>query len=128
MNARAAATIPAQDLERAKRWYSEKLGFTPQESPAGVIFELSDGTGFLLFSSNGKASGDHTQMALEVDDVDGTVKELKGRGVRFEEYDLPGLKTVDGIADFEGARSAWFKDSEGNLLAVGPRIPVGARS
>ena len=130
MDARVAATLPAQDLERAKRWYSEKLGLTPTEGdmPGGYMFELPGGTAFLVFESTGTPSGTHTQMAFEVKDVEATVKDLKGRGVKFEEYDTPQLKTKDGIADFNGSKGAWFKDSEGNLIALGEPIPARVRS
>jgi catechol 2,3-dioxygenase-like lactoylglutathione lyase family enzyme len=128
MKARAAATLPAQDLERAKRWYQEKLGFTPFEGDdqLGFDYRLAGGTAFLLFRSTGKPSGTHTQMGLEVEDVEATVRELRGRGVRFEEYDLPGLKTVDGIATVAGEKTAWFKDSEGNLIGLGTPARVRA--
>ncbi len=125
--ARVAVTIPAQDLKRAKQFYADKLGLTPaEESPEGHVYRMEDGTEFLLFQSSGKASGAHTQMGLDVDDVHAEVKELKARGVQFEEYDLPGLKTVDSVADIGPGKAAWFKDSEGNLIAIGLRIPVGA--
>ncbi len=117
------ATIPAQDLDRARAWYEEKLGLKPaSEDPEGLRYELAGGSGFLLFQSTGQASGTHTQLGFDVDDVEEVVGQLRSNGVVFEEYDLPGLKTVDGIADIEGERGAWFKDSEGNLLAVGERV------
>ena len=113
------ATIPAQDLERAKSFYADKLGLKPsEERPDGLRYHCGNG-GFLLFQSSGKASGDHTQLGWDVDDLEATVEELRGRGVVFEEYDLPGLKTVNGIAEIAGEKGAWFKDSEGNLLALG---------
>jgi catechol 2,3-dioxygenase-like lactoylglutathione lyase family enzyme len=115
------ATIPAQDLERAKAFYADKLGLKPsEERPEGLRYQLGSGA-FLLFESTGAASGDHTQLGWDVDDVEATVEELRGRGVVFEEYDLPGFKTVDGIAEIAGEKGAWFKDSEGNLLAIGQR-------
>ena len=126
---RAAAMLPAQDLERAKAFYRDKVGLTPtqQRDPmGGLLFELSDGTGFAVFQSTGKPSGTHTQMALEVPDLDAAVKDLRARGLKFEEYDSPGLKTIDGIADIAGTKVAWFKDSEGNLIAIGLPVPVGA--
>ena len=70
----------------------------------------------------GKPSGDHTQLAIDVEDVTSTVNELKKSGVKFEDYDFPGMKTQDGIADMEGSKNAWFKDSEGNLIAIGEQI------
>jgi len=112
-------TIPAQDLQRARTFYAEKLGLTPtSEERIGLRYRLADGTRFRLFRSGGKASGAHTQMALTVDDLAAAVKELRSRGVHFEEYDSPGLKTKDGIADVGYARAAWFKDSEGNLIGI----------
>jgi catechol 2,3-dioxygenase-like lactoylglutathione lyase family enzyme len=126
-----AARIPARDLERAKAWYAEKLGITPsEERPGGLRYRCGNGW-FALFKSSGSASGDHTQMAWEVDDIEATVAELRAHGVVFEELDLPGLRTVNGIADVAGnypsrggvgERAAWFRDSEGNLLGIGQLI------
>jgi catechol 2,3-dioxygenase-like lactoylglutathione lyase family enzyme len=124
---KVATRLPAQDLERAKAFYAEKLGLHPvEERPGGLRYECG-GTHFALFASAGAAAGDHTQMGWEVADLDTTVAELRSRGVVFEEYDLPGLATVDGIAEIEGnypskgtgERAVWFRDSEGNLLGIG---------
>jgi catechol 2,3-dioxygenase-like lactoylglutathione lyase family enzyme len=113
------ATIPAQDLNRAKSFYADKLGLKPaEERPEGVYYRCGDGR-FLLFLSSGTASGDHTQMGWYVDDIETTVSELQARGVMFEEYDYPELKTTNGIAEIEGEKAAWFKDTEGNLLSLG---------
>jgi predicted enzyme related to lactoylglutathione lyase len=114
----ALATLPAKDLERAKSFYADKLELKPsEETPAGITYRVGKG-GFALFESTGAPSGDHTQLGFEVDDLEAAVEELRGRGVVFEEYDFPGFKTVNGIAEIEGEKGAWFKDSEGNLLAV----------
>jgi catechol 2,3-dioxygenase-like lactoylglutathione lyase family enzyme len=129
-NGRIANRLPAQDLDRARAFYAEKLGLEPvEERPGGLRYVCASGE-FALFQSTGRASGEHTQMGWEVDDIDATVRELRARGVVFEEYDLPGLKTVDGIAYVEGnypskgigERAAWFRDSEGNMLGVGEII------
>jgi catechol 2,3-dioxygenase-like lactoylglutathione lyase family enzyme len=121
-NSDVYATIPAQDLERAKSFYADKLGLKPsEERPEGLRYRCGNG-GFLLFESSGAASGDHTQLGWDVDDVEAAVEELRGRGVVFEEYDLPGFKTVNGIAEIAGEKGAWFKDTDGNLLAIGQRI------
>jgi catechol 2,3-dioxygenase-like lactoylglutathione lyase family enzyme len=127
-SARVATRIPAQDLDRAESFYAEKLGLRPVERrPGGLLYRCSAGE-FALFQSAGEASGTHTQMAWEVEDLETVVTELRLRGVVFEEYDLPGLRTVDGIAQVEGnypskggigERAAWFRDSEGNLLGLG---------
>ena len=126
-----AARIPAQDLERARSFYSSKLGLDPiEERPGGLLYRCGNGY-FALFESSGSASGAHTQMAWEVDDIEATVKELRRRGVVFEEYNLPGLKTLNGIAVITGnypskggvgEKGVWFRDSEGNLLGIGQAI------
>jgi catechol 2,3-dioxygenase-like lactoylglutathione lyase family enzyme len=128
---RVATRLPAQDLARARAFYAEKLGLEPvEERPGGLLYRCAAGE-FAIFESAGAPSGEHTQMAWEVDDIDGVVGELRARGVVFEEYDLPGLTTVDGIARVEGnypskggvgERAAWFRDSEGNLHGVGQTI------
>jgi catechol 2,3-dioxygenase-like lactoylglutathione lyase family enzyme len=122
-----AARLPARDLNRARKFYSEKLGLDPiEERPGGLRYRSNDGF-LVLFESAGEASGTHTQMGWEVADVESIVAALKARGVIFEEYDLPGLKTANGIAEIAGnypskgagEKGAWFKDSEGNLLGIG---------
>jgi catechol 2,3-dioxygenase-like lactoylglutathione lyase family enzyme len=122
--------LPAQDLVRARAFYAEKLGLEPvEERPGGLRYQCGSGR-FSLFESTGAASGAHTQMAWEVDDIDGVVAELRRRGVVFEDVDVPGLRTVDGIAEVEGnypsagvaERAAWFRDSEGNLLGIGQAV------
>ena len=116
--ATAEATLPAQDVERAKTFYAERLGLSPtSEDRIGVHFVVG-GTRFRLFKSGGSASGSHTQLALIVGDVAAQVKALRSRGLQFEEYDYPNLKTVEGVADLGYAKAAWFKDSEGNLLGI----------
>jgi catechol 2,3-dioxygenase-like lactoylglutathione lyase family enzyme len=122
------ARIPAQDLQRARSFYAEKLGLEPsEERPGGLLYRCGEGE-FALFESTGAASGDHTQMGWEVEDIEATVEQLRARGVVFEEYDFPGLKTVNGIAKVEGnypskggvgEKAAWFMDSEGNLFGIG---------
>jgi predicted enzyme related to lactoylglutathione lyase len=114
------AALPVEDLGRARAYYEEKLGLTPTREVEGALFYEGSGTsGFLLFPTGGRPSGQHTQMAWFVTDIAGTVAELKRRGVQFEQYDFPGLRTIDGIADLGYEKSAWFRDSEGNLLALG---------
>jgi catechol 2,3-dioxygenase-like lactoylglutathione lyase family enzyme len=128
--ASVATRLPAQDLERARRWYRDQLGMEPSETrPGGLLYRLG-ATSFVVFSSTGKAAGTHTQMALDVDDIESVVAELQRRGVEFEEVDSPGLRTVGAIAHIDGnypskgsgERGAWFHDSEGNLLGVGQAV------
>ena len=130
-NGRVAARLPAQDLERARAFYAEKLGLEPAEEREGGLRYVCANGEFALFESTGSAAGDHTQMAWEVDDIEATVSELRSRGVVFQDYDRPGLKTIDGIAEIEGQypskgsgeRGAWFRDSEGNMLGIGEPVP-----
>lgn len=126
-----ATRLPAQDLQRARRYYAEKLGLEPiEERPGGLRYRCRSGE-FALFESAGMPSGEHTQMAWEVDDLEATVSELRHRGVVFEDFDIAGLRTVDGIAEVTGnypsmggarEKAAWFRDSEGNLLGIGQPI------
>ena len=117
---RVACTLPAKDMERAKTFYKEKLDLSPtREGPEGVAYECGGGTGFMLFTSQGESRGDFTQMGFEVSNVRETVADLKKNGVTFEQYDFPGLKTdEDGIAQLGDELGAWFKDSEGNMIAI----------
>jgi catechol 2,3-dioxygenase-like lactoylglutathione lyase family enzyme len=126
----AATRLPARDLARARAFYAEKLGLQPvEERPGGLRYRAGRGF-FVVFQSTGEPSGTHTQMGWEVDDIDAAVAGLRARGVVFEEYDVPGLTTVNGIAEVAGnypskgraEKGAWFKDSEGNLLAIGQAI------
>jgi catechol 2,3-dioxygenase-like lactoylglutathione lyase family enzyme len=122
---KVATRIPVQDLQRARAFYAEKLGLEPSEERPGGEGE------FALFESAGAASGDHTQMGWEVEDIEATVEWLRAHGVVFEEYDFPGLRTVNGIAEVAGnypskggvgEKAAWFRDSEGNLFGIGQPI------
>jgi predicted enzyme related to lactoylglutathione lyase len=98
-NSDVSTRIPARDLVRARAFYSTKLGLEPvEERPGGLRYKCGSGY-FTLFQSSGSASGTHTQMAWEVNDIQATVSELRRRGVTFEEYDVPGLKTINGIAE-----------------------------
>jgi catechol 2,3-dioxygenase-like lactoylglutathione lyase family enzyme len=89
---RVAAMLPAQDLNRAKAFYRDKLGLTPTQEMGDdlVFYMMGGGTGFLVYRSEGKAPGSYTQLFVEVPDVEQAVKDLKGRGVKLEEYDSPG--------------------------------------
>ena len=116
----AGAALPAQDIERAKSWYADKLGLKPsEENPGGLTYEVGGGSTFLVFPSSGKPSGDHTQIGLRVADASAEVEALRANGVEFLEYDTDFMKTVDGVATLpDGSKAAWFKDSEGNLLGI----------
>lgn len=118
-DSRFHATLPVSDMQRARAFYEAKLGFPPGvDDPSGVFYQSARGSRFLLFTSQGRPSGEHTQGGWVVDDIAAEVAALQARGVVFEAYDFPGLKTVDGIAQTSTGQYAWFKDSEGNLLGI----------
>lgn len=117
---RVHTALPATDLERARRFYAEKLDLTPTlERPDGLMYDAGNGSALLLFPTSISNRAGHTQAGIEVPDLEAAVAELKGRGVTFKEYDRPGVKTVDGVAtEADGSKAAWFEDSEGNLLGL----------
>ena len=115
--------IPVADVARARRFYEGTLGLVPKEEYAGgVIYECGRGTTFFMYPSAGAGTSKASYAFWTVGDVEAEVAELKARGVVFEEYDMPGIETKGGIATGGGAKTAWFKDSEGNILAVSQRI------
>lgn len=112
------AVLPAEDLERARRFYEETLGFEPDSAdPQGVMYR-SGSSLFTVYPTQYAGLAQHTQVGWLVEDLRAMVTELRERGIRFEEYDFPGLKTEDGIADLESELAAWFKDTEGNILGI----------
>lgn len=113
------AYIPAKDLDRARSFYEKKLGFEPKlEVAGGVEYECAGSTACFLYPTPNAGTSKASQAFWQVDDLEREVSELKSRGVTFEEYDHPGLKTANGIATFESSKAAWFKDSEGNVMAI----------
>jgi len=95
------------------------------EGDGYVRFDCGDGSSFLVFSSSGKASGDHDQCGWVVDDIDAEIGELRRRGITFEEF--PGYEFADGVRIGPNVRSAWFRDTEGNLLNVRSDTPPWGR-
>ena len=111
--------IPASDLARARTFYEEKLGLTPaMEGNGGLLYRFAGGTQAFMYVSQGAGTSKASQLFWDVNDVKAEVAELKARGVVFEEYDAPGMKMEGSIATGGGAMAAWFKDSEGNILAI----------
>jgi predicted enzyme related to lactoylglutathione lyase len=119
----AVAVLRADDLGRAKNFYITVLGFTEDTSSSTegmAFFSAGGGTAFTIYARPGIPAPENTALAFPVapDQFDGIAAELRDRGVVFEDYDIPELKlhTVDGIAQFDGSKTAWFKDTEGNIL------------
>ena len=124
------ATIPAKDLDGTRRFYEKVLGaHVVDEDQGGILYKAGDSY-FSLYPTQFAGTAQHTLAGWNVDDVEATVSELRERGVVFEEYDFPGMTTVDGIAEIEGnypskgvgERGVWFHDSEGNLLGIGQPV------
>ena len=121
----AAAVLRAEDLVRAKKFYTDVLGLKPGDlsGPASEgmgMFRAGDGTGVMIYERPGMPAPQNTALGFGVPagEFDGVIADLRAKGVTFEDYDLPeiGLKTVNGNAAFEGSKAAWFKDSEGNIV------------
>jgi catechol 2,3-dioxygenase-like lactoylglutathione lyase family enzyme len=111
------AYLPARDIARARQFYEQKLGFVPKREVAGgIAYECAGGTGCFLYPTPNAGTSAASQAFWQVADVEREVAELKAKGVTFEHYEMPGMK--DGIATAGGARTAWFKDPEGNILAI----------
>src|SRR5438876_7485627 len=117
-SATAHATIAVSDLDRARKFYEETLGLkVKDERSDGITYEDSAGGWFLVYPSQFAGTAQSTYMSFEVPNLEDSVAELRTGGIVFEEYDFPGLKTVNGIAEMQGVRGAWFKDPDGNILA-----------
>ena len=111
-------TIPVSNLERAQRFYTETLGLTPAMVTEGGVMYRSGSTQFFVYPSRYKASG-HTQMSWLVGDIKAEVAALRGKGIEFVEFDVPGVTTVDGISQSGPAVwTAYFRDPDGNLLGL----------
>jgi catechol 2,3-dioxygenase-like lactoylglutathione lyase family enzyme len=120
------AILPAADLDRARRFYEETLGFEPETVDPGGVYYRSGSSRFSVYPTQFAGTSQHTQAGWLVDDVRKTVAELRDRGITFEEYDFPGLKTEGGVADLGSELAAWFKDSEGNIIGVFQLTPEGS--
>lgn len=113
------AYIPAKDVARARRFYEDKVGLRPsREIAGGVVYELGEHTACFLYPTPNAGTSRASQAFWQVADVEKEVAELRRRGVEFEDYDLPGEKSPSGVVTDGGAKAAWFKDTEGNILAI----------
>jgi len=118
-NMTAVAILPAANIERARKFYADKLGLTPDRVEVdGSLFYQCKESAFLVYQTQYAGTAKNTAIGFRTDNIDREMKELRSRGVVFEEYNMPGLKTVNGVATMGSLKAAWFKDSEGNILAV----------
>jgi predicted enzyme related to lactoylglutathione lyase len=121
-NAPIRAYIPATDVARARKFYEEKVGLRPKmEYAGGVIYECG-GTEVFMYPTPNAGTSKASQAFWQVADVEAEVADLKARGVKFEEYDMPGVTMKNSIATGGGAKTAWFKDTEGNILAISQEL------
>jgi predicted enzyme related to lactoylglutathione lyase len=116
------AYIPASNVARARKFYEQTVGLTPKEEYAGGVIYECGGTHVFLYPTRNAGTSKASQAYWQVDDVEAEVADLKARGVVFEEYDMPGVTMKNSIATGGGAKTAWFKDTEGNILAISQRV------
>jgi catechol 2,3-dioxygenase-like lactoylglutathione lyase family enzyme len=113
------AYIPARDVARARRFYEGTLGFRPkQEVAGGVVYEFGGRTACFLYPTPNAGTSRASQAFWQVDDIEREVADLRKRGVEIQDYDMPGEKSASGVITAGGAKAAWFRDSEGNILAI----------
>jgi catechol 2,3-dioxygenase-like lactoylglutathione lyase family enzyme len=119
-NNHISAVLVSTDLEASQRFYEEKVGMTlsPDTIPNHLLFEAGEGTTLLIYGRGNPNLADHTQVRFWSTDIETDVKELAARGVEFDDYDTPNFKTVNHIATTPIGRSAWFKDPDGNTIAI----------
>ncbi|NKX53563.1 VOC family protein [Arthrobacter mobilis] len=112
--------LPVKDMDRARDFYGNRLGLQPVAAPeeGTAMFSSGGGSAIELMVKPNADTSDHTSVSFEVDDLASEMKTLEERGIRFEDYDLPGLKTVDHVATSEHQKCAWFTDTEGNILCL----------
>jgi catechol 2,3-dioxygenase-like lactoylglutathione lyase family enzyme len=118
------ATIPAKDLEGTRRFYEDVLELEViMENEAGIVYRSGDSM-LTLYPTEFGGKAEHTLGGFVVSDFDAAAARLREKGVKFEDYDMPGVKTVDGVAELGGMKGAWFKDPEGNILSIAQMPPA----
>jgi catechol 2,3-dioxygenase-like lactoylglutathione lyase family enzyme len=113
--------LPAADLNRLRGFYHDKLGLDPAEERPGMLVYTVGGSSFEAYETENAGSAKNTQMGWMTDDLDAEMTRMRAAGIVFEEFDIPGMKTDGGVVENDGMRSAWFRDSEGNILCVSER-------
>jgi predicted enzyme related to lactoylglutathione lyase len=115
----AHAVLPASDLKRAKDFYHNALDLDPvEEESENLMYRLDSGSTFEVYETSNAGTAANTQMCFMTDGLDGDMARLRERGVTFEDYDFPGLKTENGVATLGNTRTAWFRDTEGNFICL----------
>ena len=117
----AYTTLACTDIDRAVTFYRDTLGFGVESLTnrgGGWMVHCGQGTGLSLYERSAPPECDTTAATFVVEDLEGAMDDLRGHGVRFEEYDLPYLKTVRGVAIQGPSKACWFKDPDGNILSL----------
>lgn len=117
----AHTILPAADLGRFRGYYHETLGLDPSEEYDGMLVYRNGPTAFEVYETENVGTAKNTQMVWTTDDLDAEMQRLRAAGVVFEEFEIPGMRTEGGVVETDEARSAWFRDSEGNILCVSQR-------
>ncbi len=120
LQSRVTTMLPVKDMDRARAFYEGKLGFEP-DGPKGdgrIEYHCGGGATIALILREGGTKAEHTALSFEVRDIGQRIHSLEQAGVRFEDYDLPGLRTVEHFCDLGSERAAWFRDPEGNYLCL----------
>jgi catechol 2,3-dioxygenase-like lactoylglutathione lyase family enzyme len=117
-NTIAMAVLPASDMERARKWWKDVFGLEPVRTDEGGDFYMVGGIPVMVYETQFAGTAKNTALSVLTDDLERDMTALRVHGVTFNEYDLPGIKTVDGVVDMDGERGACFDDSEGNIIAL----------
>jgi catechol 2,3-dioxygenase-like lactoylglutathione lyase family enzyme len=120
-NATCFAVLPASDLARARSFWHDVFGLDPVDDgfeEGAEMYELG-GVKVLVYETQFAGTAQNTALGIDTNDFDADMAALKSKGVTFNDYDLPGVTTVDGVIEMGGMRTAWFNDSEGNIIALG---------
>ena len=115
---KATVMLPVVDIKRAQKFYGETLKLRAGQPRGEEAHYDAGGTDIALYPRATPTKADHTALTFEVRDLNGEMGELRSRGVKFDDYDMPGIKTVEGVATMGKERCAWFHDSEGNILCL----------
>jgi catechol 2,3-dioxygenase-like lactoylglutathione lyase family enzyme len=117
----AYTALASTDLNRSERFYRDSLGFDVERiprPPEGLTVRAGKGTGFTVYERPTPPTCDTTAMILLVDDIESAMSDVRSHGVVFEEYDLPYLKTTNGVAVQGSSKASWFKDPDGNIVSL----------
>ncbi|MCU1437022.1 MAG: glyoxalase [Naasia sp.] len=114
--------LPAADLQRARTYYHDKFDLDPTDAGMGMLHYGEARSGFDMYETPNAGTAQNTQMVWMTDDLDADMRRLRERGVVFEEFEIPEMKTENGVVEQDGMRSAWFRDSEGNFIAITQRM------